>query len=179
MFCEQCLTLQHFPLFGLEWKELFTDKISQARNGVRIENFQRNQSKALTKKVDQLFYQGNPTSTNVKKVLLSVMDVKHKHMTSMLREGRRKLVNLLESSTEAQANEKWSLVLDDWRSSVAGAKALEARNCHLVSKLRVAQLGHVQYKKESSEWHQCYDELNLIIRNMRHTIYFLYNYRKN
>jgi len=158
MFSEQCLN-QYFPLFGTAWKDKFQDKIVQARSGVRMEAFQRKQSKKLTKQVDKLLYQGNPLVEEVQKILEQSLSIADKNISEKLKTNRIRLVAKLQKSTEMKQDLKWQTVLDDWRSSVAGAKALEAVNYRLKAELEVAVKGHSVFKNESEDWHKCYGKV--------------------
>ena len=158
MFSEQCLN-QYFPLLGTAWKDKFQDKIVQARSGVRMEAFQRKQSKKLTKQVDKLLYQGNPLVEEVQKILEQSLSIADKNISEKLKTNRIRLVAKLQKSTEMKQDLKWQTVLDDWRSSVAGAKALEAVNYRLKAELEVAVKGHSVFKNESEDWHKCYGKV--------------------
>ena len=163
MFAEQCQH-QYFPLLGNDWKDSFTSLIAEAKNGVRVATFQRKKAKQLVNEVDQILYgnkQGNtiPTIEHIAKLLVKTINIKTKYVSSQLQHSRLKLIDLYRSSIEIKINLKWSTVMDEWRSSVASAKAIEAKNYYLTTELKVSKKGYLEYKKESEEWHKCYDLL--------------------
>jgi hypothetical protein len=163
MFAEQCQH-QYFPLLGNDWKDSFTSLIAEAKNGVRVATFQRKKAKQLVNEVDQILYgnkQGKsiPTIEHIAKLLVKTINIKTKYVSSQLQHSRVKLIELCRSSIGIKINLKWSTVMDEWRSSVASAKAIEAKNYYLTTELKVSKKGYLEYKKESEEWHKCYDLL--------------------
>ena len=158
MFSEQCIN-QYFPLFGNDFKQIFEKKIIEARDGVKVETAERKRAQKIVKEVQQILYQGSPSVSNVHALLKRTLDIKQKHLSSNLITNRHRLLETLIKAQENKTNSKWQLILDNWRSSVANAKGLEAKNCHLLAELKVAKLGHIKYQHESKEWHACYDQL--------------------